>query len=156
MHLDDDSIMNRTLLHALLGSFFAAGIIGCGRDVGRPVHIVVTVDGVPLGDGNLTLHPLTGTPGPSAGSHVRGGQAELPASAGVQPGSFRVEITAIRKLDTPPVYDELTNQSLPTYEQYLPARYNSDSGLTLEVKHAGENHFVFALDSEKPAVSAQR
>lgn len=148
--------MTRTLVHTLLGSFVAAGLIGCGRDLGRPVHIVVTVDGVPLEEGNLTLHPQPGTAGPSAGSDVRDGHATLPASAGVRPGSFRVEITAIRKRDAPPVYDELTDQTLPPYEQYLPARYNEDSSLTLEVKSDGENHFVFSLDSERPAARARR
>ena len=40
-------------------------------------------------------------------------------------------------------------RGLPYKKSYIPAQYNKESELTVEVKARDENHFDFALDGKK-------
>ena len=119
----------------------AAGLLipaGCGQSSNRaPVEAAVTLDGEPLDEGAVTLLPLPGTSSPSAGANISQGRFSIPVKGGPLPGEFRVEIVAMR-----PISNSID------YEQYLPARYNKQSELTIEIKDDGPNEFTFDLTSE--------
>jgi len=70
-------------------------------------------------------------------------------------GAFRVPISATRKTGKK-VFDPTakmldsgaTDGMVDEIVQYVPARYNKQSELTVDVVDGGENRFEFALNSE--------
>ena len=61
-------------------------------------------------------------------------------------GTFRVEITAVRK--TGRKVEDRFGEAIDETEQAIPAQYNRDSGLTADVTEQGPNRFEFALQSK--------
>ena len=125
---------------------------GCGRGSSLDVRTVagtVKVDGVPLAEGCITLTWLTGdTRGFSA--RIERGKYRVDAF----PGKARVAITAYRdvpgKMDSggpgmPPV---------PRREQFIPARYNDETELEIDVPQAGNWSLDFDLSSAPAAAGA--
>ena len=96
----------------------------------------VTLDGQPLEKAVIGFFPLPGTNSPTAGADVVDGQFEVPAHVSVFPGRFRVTVTASR-LTGRKISDPRWNKMMEEQEQYLPARYNEQSELEIEV--GGEN-----------------
>ena len=120
-------------LAALLCAF-----IGCSAGDGKiPVSGVVTFDGAPMPDGYVTFTPAEG--GTPEAAPIAAGKFEL----GVKPGAHRVEIEASRF-----VGEKNPIMGLQPREQYVPARYNSETTLTSEVNADGENVFSFDLTSQ--------
>jgi hypothetical protein len=123
-------------------------LTGCSNAGGRhALQGQVTLDGSPVSDGYITFTPQPGTAGPSAGGPIKEGRYFIAAKDGTFAGTFRVEIRAMRatgsKVKRPPL-----NEIVDQFEQYLPARYNDQSELTVEVK-AEENHRLdFSLQSD--------
>ena len=78
-------------------------------------------------------------------AQIRDGTFSIAAAGGTFAGKFRVEVTASRPsgrtVRTP--RGEFSNVD----EQFLPARYNVQSELTVEVKSGGPNEFTFELTS---------
>jgi len=110
---------------------------GCGTSgpARYPVSGTVTFNGQAVPQGQIVFMPSDGSAPPDAGSIV-GGKYSLRVSAGKK----RVEITADRetgKVD--PVMGAAPRES------YIPARYNSESTLNVEVTPAGPNQFPFDL-----------
>jgi hypothetical protein len=105
------------------------------------------VDGRPLDRGYISLRPMAGTRGPTAGSEVTDGKFHIAAREGTREGKFRVEITASRKTGRQ-VPDDLGGGMADVYEQYLPARYNAQSELTAEIRANERNELRFELQSE--------
>ena len=121
--------------------------IGCGDTPRQSLEGTVTVDGRPLAEGMIQFRPLPGTPGPTAGNKIRDGRFSIASERGTFSGKFRVEITAKRETGQK-VPDELSDTMVDQFEQYLPARYNSQSELVAEVTDTGPNEFQFELASE--------
>ena len=121
-------------------------LIGCsGPDAGPPRYSVtgtVTFDGEPVNDGQVLFLPADGGGQPDAGQLGAGGKFEFQVTAGKK----RVEITGFRK--TGEITDEDTQETMPVTEAFIPARYNTESELTVEVKPNGENTHKFDLTSE--------
>jgi hypothetical protein len=114
-------------------------LVGCGAGDGKiPVSGVVTFDGAPMPDGYVTFTPEGG--GTPAAAPIAAGKFEL----GVKPGAHRVEIEASRF-----VGEKNEIMGLQPREQYVPARYNSETTLTSEVTADGENDFTFELTSKE-------
>ena len=130
-------------------TFFAIAILavlsGCGSSDRHTLKGTVTVNNQPLQQGSIRFIPLQGTDSPSAGSEIKSGEFSVAADKGPLCGSFRVEITASRKTGRKS-RDRMSGEMTDIYSQFLPARYNSNSDLTAEVK-AGENQYEFALNS---------
>ncbi len=139
-----------------LGWTFAALItvaaLGCGGDgLGRAsVSGTVTVDGVPLAEGGLALIPATGTTGPSAGATIQDGEYFIPFDKGPVPGRYRVEIKAMRKTGRQIVdeHQPPPNNLLDEVEQYIPATYNAESTLSIEVAPGKNRGVSFQLNTE--------
>jgi hypothetical protein len=135
-----------TDLASPIQKFFAAtaswllvlATVGCGAGNGKvPISGVVTFDGSPMPDGYITFTPEGG--GTPEAAPIAAGKFEL----GVKPGVHRVEVEASRF-----VGEKNPIMGLQPREQYVPARYNSETTLRSEVTPSGENAFTFDLASK--------
>ena len=123
---------------------------GCGDSGGRAgLTGIVTFDEKPVPEGSIEFHPIQGTKGPSSGGQIADGEFEIVPRDGLFPGTFQVSITAYRGTGKMQIY-ELTGEEYEVHEQYLPARYNQQSELSVEVAESGKNHFEFHLESSSP------
>ena len=123
-------------------------LAGCGGAGGREgLEGTVTLDGQPLAEGSIRFHPIDGTEGPTAGGKIENGEFSLLPQGGTFPGKYQVEITSTRKTGQQ-IPAALGDGMVDEYEQYLPARYNTQSELTAEVTESGANRFEFDLLSQ--------
>jgi hypothetical protein len=138
----------KTPLSRLPGPALAAGLVawlamGCGvADEGPQRHTVrgtVTLDGKPLSDGAVTFQPASPGAYPE-GAALKQGRFTLRA---VQ-GSYRVAISAARPV---PGLQAPTGMG-PVVAESLPARYNTETTLTADVKPGGPRDFTYDLRSE--------
>jgi hypothetical protein len=135
-------MIERTFCAALLVLAALAGCSGSNAAPTYPVTGTVTLDGKPLEEGEIYfLMPAKGEVDIVA---VKNGKFE----GQVKAGNRRVEIRAYKII---PAHEAA---SMPGYtvpesrENYLPAKYNTESTLTAEVKADGENQFDFQLQSK--------
>ena len=111
---------------------------GCG-DAGPvmfPVQGNVTWNKMPLENGNITFEPTDTAKAPSGGKIVNG-RYQLRASAGK---------CKIRILATRPGKTVDAQMGVAPQEQYIPAKYNSETTLEFEVQAAGPNVKDFDLE----------
>jgi hypothetical protein len=114
-----------------------AATSGCGGDGKTLVTGTVAFDGKPMPDGYVIFTPEDG------GSPGAGPIADGKYSLRTVPGNHRIEIEASQF-----VGPKSTVMGLQAREQYVPARYNSETTLHREVKADGENVFDFELSSK--------
>ena len=123
-------------------------LAGCDRGSDRQaLEGTVTLDGAPLAEGSITLRPLPGTRGPTAGGKINEGKFLISAEGGTFVGTFRVEITASRKTGRK-VKDPMLGHEMDETVQFIPVRYNRQSKLTAVVTEAGPNRFTFPLTTK--------
>jgi hypothetical protein len=122
-----------TMPFALL--FFA--VAGCAPPQSDLVDVTgsVTWQGAPLPSGMIVLKP-TDPAKPPVGAKIVNGQFALRS----KPGPMRVEIEAVR--DSPRRYPI---EGARLGEMYIPAKYNAQSELQVEVASPGPNEFKFPL-----------
>jgi hypothetical protein len=128
----------------------ACGVLlsaGCSDTRRQPIGGAVTLDGQPLAKGYIRLLPSEGTAGPTAGATIENGRFSIDAAKSTFVGSFRVEIVATRPSNRTAI-DPETGQKISVPEQYLPARYNTDSQLTADIADNRPNQLEFALVSK--------
>lgn len=126
-----------------LGAVFVAlaTLVGCGD---RSPHLstvtgTVTLDGVPIANGELTFRPVEAGVAPRAAT-VRDGhyRVELP------PGRMLVEVHAAGPATGPP-----TRDMGPGFEELVPARYRGpESVLTIVVSADGDNTCPLVLERD--------
>jgi len=122
-------------------------LVGCGDSSGQQLlEGTVTLDGVPLVNGHITFLPQRGTKGSTAGSKITEGDFSIPSKKSVFAGTFRVEITALGKTGKK-VMDPMLGREVAQVKQLIPARYNHNSELTVEVTESGPNRFEFNLSN---------
>jgi len=117
-------------------------LTGCGTDSkGKSATVsgTVNLDGQPLDDGAIALFGEGGTGADSL--PVKNGKFEGPATTGKK----RVEIRAFRLGQPTPMGDEVI-PAAP--ENYLPARFNTESKITVEVTAGGINPNKFDVESK--------
>ena len=132
------------LLTVAFGSVFFGGCNSSGQ---LGIEGTVTLDGKPLEKGNVSFRPQSGTASPSAGAEIVGGKFSIASKGGLLPGKFRVEITAMRLTDKERL-DHFSGKTVTISEQYIPAKYNTESTLEAVVESGGSNHFEFTLTSK--------
>lgn len=114
---------------------------GCGKKpAGTPTAEVkgnVTLDGAPLDGGKIVFDG--GPTVPPGDFDIKGGAY----SGRVQPGSKTVRIFLYK---TVPQKGAMKDQTMQ--ENVLPAKYNTASKETREVKEGGPNEFDFAVTSK--------
>jgi hypothetical protein len=129
-------------------AFCLAAIGGCSRSTGRQaIEGTVTLDGTPLIEGSIVFLPQPGTKSPTCGGTISQGRFSIAPAGGAACGTFRVEITAVRKTGKK-VMNPKDNQLVDEIEQYIPAKYNGQSELTVTVSEQGPNRFDFPLSSK--------
>jgi hypothetical protein len=133
-------MLNKTLAWGFLLFVLFAFAVGCNKSDGRvTVKGNVTFDGTPLDMGAVTFFPKGS--GVSSGGSIEKGLY----TSDLMPGSYIVQITANREtgkmLPVPP-----GEPPIKEYEQYIPAKYNTKSELTIEVDKKSKQEFNFTLE----------
>ena len=109
---------------------------GCGpRGPERAVLTgKVTYRNEPIKEGIVSFRPIKGTPGPSWGADIINGQYSAHGKGGVPVGTHRVEITAWRQGRQPGSPSPGFDAGAGPREQYIPAKYNTQSQLEVTVE----------------------
>jgi hypothetical protein len=122
-----------------LGAILLGAVLGCGQSP-CSVSGKVLVNGAPVEDGRIALRPTTADSGTrTARTTIENGVFEFARAQGLQPGDYSVVITALRKTGKQLPPEAGSGEVLDQYEQFLPARYNTDTKLTCEVIEDSEN-----------------
>jgi hypothetical protein len=152
---------NRYILRVVAFSACLALLCGCGEDnpLGRKaISGKVTLDGTPLDQGSISFQPVQ-TPGVAAntaavntGAVIEKGQYSIPADQGLLPGTYRVVISSPEqsKIDTTDPNEAMKQAATgaaPPKER-IPAEYNVNSNVTIEVKSDGKGTFDFDVKSK--------
>ena len=119
------------LTKTLLAAALALAATGCGSGDGlQKVTGKVSYDGQPISEGRILFRNTTGDQKAYSGAITEGRYEVM-----CEPGTMRVEVTAMRvvpgKFQQGPGGDK---DRVPATEMYIPAKYNSESKLTAEVK----------------------
>jgi hypothetical protein len=114
-------------------------MFGCGPELsGRPVSGVVTFQGKPLENGSIQFYPAEGQP-TFSGGNIENGQYRLPAEFGLAPGKYTVRI------NSPEGNAAADSLEMVDVKERIPAKYNTESTLSADVKESGENRFDFQI-----------
>jgi hypothetical protein len=145
--LKEESVPPIGRVMSLLVVFLAlcSGCTGDGKR--RPLSGSVSFQGKPLAHGSITFLTMSGPPGPVCGALIRAGRYEVPASQGLEPGTYRVVISAPVPGGKLSAAEKAAGAS-PRAREGLPAKYNSASKLTVEVAADGPTEFNFNLQGE--------
>ena len=115
---------------ARLLAFAVVAMAGCSK--GDPnqseVSGTVTVDGQPAKEGAIAFIPVSGN-APTAGGVI----AEGKYTAKVHVGAAKVEIRIPKVVGQKKLYDTPDSPVRPIMDESLPAKYNEQSELTLDV-----------------------
>jgi hypothetical protein len=106
-----------------------AALIGCGGDNMADVAGTVTINGAPAEKGSVTFIPADGK-APTAGSEIVNGKY----SARVPLGTAKVQIRVPKVVGKKKLYDTPDSPVQDLLEEVLPAKYNDQTELTLDVK----------------------
>lgn len=120
----------------------AVAASGCGPSEGI-VSGTVLVDGQPVSGGVISFVPAEGSGSPAT-SPVEGGKYELRTATGKK----FVQVSAPKVVGKRKEYEGPDAPLVEITEERLPAKYNSQSELTFEVK-AGDNKQDWDLKSGK-------
>lgn len=129
-------------------------VVGCGetKPSRAPVEGLVTLEGVNLQQGSIVFVPAGETRGPKAGGPIENGRFELDAEKGPCVGRSRVEIHSevklLYELDNPQQFAAQSSPAPPTNR--VPARYNANSELFVDVIPDGPNEYRFDLSIDAP------
>lgn len=132
-----------------LGASFALIICltcGCGGSGGGGSDGRLAISGSvhyknePVQNGSIEFVPHPGVK-TTSGSPITNGRFSIPADKGLEPGAYTVKISAMEVI--PP--SEPGGLPGPDPKELIPAKYNTKSTLTREIK-AGETTLEFKLD----------
>ncbi len=139
----------------LLVSFaLASGLStsGCGQGTKDPYNRqsysgIVTLDGKPLAAGAITIVPSESGP-VSSGANVKNGGFSVPKESGLPPGTYKVMISASEAGNSQnnPNVDVMV--TAVEGKELIPARYNSQTTLTCEIRAGDPNNLKFELISQ--------
>lgn len=113
--------------------------LGCTGEAGPRKYDVtgtVTLNGQPLAEGSVRFQP-TVPGGRPEGASIEEGRFTLQAAE----GAYQVVISASRPVESKRPMKDMG----PSYVEAIPARYNTATTLSADVKPAGPNVFTFAL-----------
>ena len=121
--------------------------VGCtgGGPATYPATGTATFDGRPIPEGDIVFVSVDQSTPPAAGKIQQGAfRVDVPA------GAKKVEIRASRMEKLPEGQAGAMGETEMMVD-YIPARYNSQTELTAEVKPGEKNEFSFTLTSDKEA-----
>jgi hypothetical protein len=135
----------------LLAASMALVAVGCGR-VGTDRCALtgsVTLAGKPIDGGNIQIEPLDVKQTSASGALIQQGRYAIPRETGLAPGKYRVRIYCAETTDAkivPTITGGPQNAHVGPPKELIPAKYNAESQLTIEVRQGGGNTFDFALE----------
>jgi hypothetical protein len=118
-----------------------AVLTGCkGGDERLAISGTVSYKGNPIQEGSIEFVPHPGVKTQSGGP-ITNGRFRIPASHGLEPGNYTVKISSMK------VEPAGEPGGLPGKdpEEMIPAKYNTASTLTREIKR-GDTNLTFDLD----------
>jgi hypothetical protein len=126
-----------------------APLCGCAQDDGLPrqeASGTVTLDGQPLASGTIQFQPAGNSQGAvvSGGAAITDGQYRIARETGLVPGTYKVLIVSHVEEKKADASSAPGAQTRPPPE-LIPARYNSATELTAEIKKAEPNVFNFEI-----------
>lgn len=121
----------------------ATAFVGCARDDGYlPVAGRVQFRGEDLKEGTIQFYYTGEKSAVCAGTSIKAGKYEIPKEHGLKPGTYLVRISA-----TEPVEGRGTGGMNPFLSrESIPARYNTHSTLTVDVRAGERGTFDFNLE----------
>jgi hypothetical protein len=124
--------------------FLAAMLLlaGCGRDGMSEVSGTVTVDGKAAETGAISFIPADGK-APTTGTEINGGRY----TAKVPVGMAKVQIRVSKVIGKKKLYDTPESPYQDILKEVLPAKFNDETELTLDVK-PGKNPKDWDLKSK--------
>lgn len=114
-------------------------IAGCEKSTLGVVTGTVTVDGAPAKTGSIAFFPVD-RKSPTTGAEIIDGQY----TAQVPFGASKVEIRVSKVIGQRKLYDTANSPVMPLLAESLPAKYNDQTELTLDVQ-PGRNQQDFQL-----------
>jgi hypothetical protein len=125
-------------------------VAGCGRadydgPKRYPLSGKVTLDGESVDQGFISFLPHTQSERPSGGI-VAAGEYLIPEAKGANAGTYTVQVRWSRRTGRR-VFDPEIGEMVPEVEDRIPARFNTQSELTVEVS-ATQTEFDFHLESD--------
>jgi hypothetical protein len=137
-----------TRLVALAGLLGALVCAGCG-DASKRYHEVsgaVTFKGETVPDGVIRFFAVGDKPFLAGGAMIHDGAYRLPAEHGLKPGQYLVRISS-REFLKPSANAPQDVMSIPFLSrERIPARFNTESTLTVEVQAGKRGQFDFNLE----------
>lgn len=114
-------------------------LAGCGGSASEttPVSGAVQYDGVPLKSGNIKLYPTGSTKSNRVGGQIVDGRYHLKGKQAAKAGSYRAEILSYRNRDGSDRPIDPHDAEVDVI-QFIPAKYNKQSTLTLEIESTAE------------------
>lgn len=135
--------MLRPVVSAVAFALSLAVFAGCGPgDPTVPVKGEVTLDGQPLAEGAIQFIPVD-QQSQTAGGTIQAGRFEFRSP----PGKMKVEITAPKVVGKRKAYDTPDSPMVDVVKELLPAKYNVNSELTVDVERNKER-YDFPLKSK--------
>ncbi len=118
--------------------------VGCGGG-GEPASVSgeVTYAGQAVDNGNIRFDATAETASDPAAARIEGGKYQIPESAGLKAGTYRVMISASEVTGT--TTDPETGEEVDQVRDVIPEKYNVKSDLTAELS-PGENTKDFSLE----------
>ncbi len=115
-------------------------VVACSGDGhGRqPISGKVTFRGQPLDRGTIQFVPVTGAQGTNSGAVILKGKYAVPRDSGLLPGRYRTLISSGEP--------QRIGVKRGRAKERIPAKYNSRSRVTIEVKEGQANTFEFTID----------
>ena len=124
------------------------GFSGCSQQekVARQrIEGKVLLDGEPLDHGSVRFEPQGAKVGISAGAVIDKGRFVINVDKGLPTGQYKVAISSPEGGSTEPKMSDL---SVPPPRERIPAKYNTQTELTVDVDAAMVNEIVFELTSK--------
>lgn len=128
-------------------SFVMSGIAGCGESGPERIGMngIVTYNGEPIEDGEISFQPVEGTQAPPTSTTITDGKYELPAKWALVPGTYQVAVRSYRvslddgaklpgsTLDRPP-----PSGGIEVKDQMLPEKFNTKSTIEKVTVESGQ------------------
>lgn len=121
-----------------------AAAVGCATGDSTELQGKVTVAGVAVDAGSISLSPIRGTTGPTPGGFITGGRYRLTLREGVRPGVFLVKLHGSRKTGRKVDDASLPGRLMDEVVEAFPPEYGDKSTLEVEIK-PGMNTFDIAV-----------
>ena len=107
----------------------------------------VSLAGTPLEQGTITFYPTSPeSQVPAGGALIQDGKFAIAADQGLEPGKYKVTISAMEGASISPADYAAGKSPVAAPKEKVPAKYNSQSQLTVELKLGRANQVDFKLE----------